>query len=151
MSSLKDAVKELLAEDLSHEKEVVANVKSELKEDGVEVSDADLCAVFFKMRRNSRGPRPEGSAPRRNYVADPNNQRFFINIGSVDGLNRDELIKLVSSNVAGISAGDFKDVYIKDRFSFFEVGKEHTDDVIANLKDQSYGDREVHVELSNRK
>ena len=94
MSSLKDTIKEILAEDLSHEKEVLGKVKAELAEEGVIASDEDLCAVFFKMRRSSaapRSPRPEGV---RSYRSNPNNQRFFINIGSVDGLTRDDLQSL---------------------------------------------------------
>ncbi|HNX16282.1 MAG TPA: DbpA RNA binding domain-containing protein [Bacilli bacterium] len=152
MSSLKDTIKETLAEDLSHEKEVVAKVKAELAEDGVNASDADLCAVFFKLRRSSsssaRGPRPEGG---RRYVANPNNQRFFINIGSVDGLTRDELVKFVNKCAPDISEGDFRDVYIKDRFSFFEVGKEKTDDVLSGINNQKFGSRDVRVEVSVRK
>lgn len=150
MGSLKDTIKELLAEDLSHEKEVVAKVKAELAEDGSEVSDADLAAVFFKMRRNSRGPRPEGGSVR-SYRSNPDNQRFFINIGSVDGLNRDELVKFVCAKAPAIGEGDFRDVYIKDRFSFFEVGKEKTDDVMSGVNGQQYGNRDVRVELSVRK
>ncbi len=151
MSSLKDTIKEILAEDLSHEKEVLGKVKAELAEEGVIASDEDLCAVFFKMRRSSaapRGPRPEGG---RSFRSNPNNQRFFINIGSVDGLTRDELIKFVSKHASEISEGDFRDVYIKDRFSFFEVGKEKTDDVLSGINNQKYGSRDVRVEVSVRK
>jgi len=151
MSSLKDTIKEILAEDLSHEKEVLGKVKAELAEEGVTASDADLCAVFFKMRRSTsapHSPRPEGV---RSYRSNPNNQRFFINIGSVDGLTRDELIKFVSKNASEISEGDFRDVYIKDRFSFFEVGKEKTDDVLNGINNQKYGNRDVRVEVSVRK
>jgi hypothetical protein len=152
MSSLKDTIKEILAEDLSHEKEVLGKVKAELAEEGVIASDVDLCAVFFKMRRSSaapRSPRPEGGV--RTYRSNPNNQRFFINIGSVDGLTRDELIKFVSKHASEISEGDFRDVYIKDRFSFFEVGKDKTDDVLSGINNQKYGSRDVRVEVSVRK
>ena len=150
MSSLKDTIKEILGEDLSHEKEVVAKVKAELAEDGVSVSDEDLCAVFFKLRRAAapRSPRPEGG---RSFRSNLNNQRFFINIGSVDGLNRDELIKFVAEHTSDITEGYFRDVYIKDRFSFFEVGKEKTDDVLNGINNSKYGNRDVRVEVSVRK
>ncbi|MFA7032409.1 MAG: DbpA RNA binding domain-containing protein [Bacilli bacterium] len=150
MSSLKDTIKETLGEDLSHEKEVVAKVKAELAEDEVEVSDEDLCAVFFKLRRNSRPSRSEGGNGRR-FNTNPNNQRFFINIGSVDGLTREELVKFVSDHASDVAENDFRDVYIKDRFSFFEVGKEKTDDVLNGINGQQFGNRDVRVELSVRK
>lgn len=153
MSSLKDTIKETLGEDLSHEKEVVAKVKAELAEEGVEASDADLCAVFFKLRRNSRGPRPEGGSSNggRRFNTNPNNQRFFINIGSVDGLTREELVKFVCGHASEVAENDFRDVYIKDRFSFFEVGKDKTDDVLSGINGQQFGSRDVRVELSVRK
>ena len=150
MSSLKDTIKETLGEDLSHEKEVVAKVKAELAEDGVTASDEDLCAVFFKLRRSSRPARPEGGSGRR-FNTNPNNQRFFINIGSVDGLTRDELVKFVCEHASEVAENDFRDVYIKDRFSFFEVGKEKTDDVLSGINGQQFGSRDVRVELSVRK
>ena len=152
MSSLKDTIKEILAEDLSHEKEVLGKVKAELAEEGVTASDADLCAVFFKLRRNSRPARPEGgSGSGRRFNTNPNNQRFFINIGSVDGLTREELVKFVCEHASEITENDFRDVYIKDRFSFFEVGKEKTDDVLSGINNQKYGSRDVRVEVSVRK
>lgn len=150
MSSLKDTIKETLGEDLSHEKEVVAKVKAELAEEGVEASDEDLCAVFFKLRRSSRPARPEGGSGRR-FNTNPNNQRFFINIGSVDGLTREELVKFVCEHASEVAENDFRDVYIKDRFSFFEVGKEKTDDVLSGINGQQFGSRDVRVELSVRK
>ncbi len=75
-------------------------------------------------------------------------QRFFINLGQFDGLNETDLKDFIVDNTTGVSSKDFIDVYVKDKFSFFELPKDRTDKVMADFGDVSFGERKVSVELS---
>ncbi len=79
-------------------------------------------------------------------------QRFFINVGEFDGFeDNDSLKKLIMDNVPTVKDTDFTDVFIRDKFSFFELPKTVIDDVMKGLIGKKVGDREVNVELSERK
>jgi ATP-dependent RNA helicase DeaD len=80
-----------------------------------------------------------------------NTQRFFINIGMADDLDEDTLKKFITDNVHSVTDKDFTDVYLKDTFSFFELPKTAADDVLKSLIGLHYGEREVNVELSEKK
>ncbi|MCI2068084.1 MAG: DEAD/DEAH box helicase [Bacilli bacterium] len=78
-------------------------------------------------------------------------QRFFINIGYADDLDEDSLRRFILDNVHSVKAADFTDIYLKDTFSFFELPKTASDDVLKSLIGLHFGDREVNVELSEKK
>ena len=78
-------------------------------------------------------------------------QRFFINIGFADDLDEDSLRRFILDNVHSVKAADFTDIYLKDTFSFFELPKTASDDVLKSLIGLHFGDREVNVELSEKK
>ncbi|MFA5282955.1 MAG: DEAD/DEAH box helicase [Bacilli bacterium] len=94
-----------------------------------------------------RSERPE----RKQFPSNPNAQRFFINIGEVDGLNNKELMNFVSKYVPEIKDSDFSDIYIKNTFSFFELPKDDTSAIMEKINGTTYGSRDVRVELSERK
>lgn len=79
-----------------------------------------------------------------------NAQRFFINIGAVDGLGKEDLIHFIKKYIPDIKDEDFSDVYIKGTFAFFELPKERTDAIMSGLNNQKFGKRDVHVELSEK-
>jgi hypothetical protein len=86
-------------------------------------------------------------------AADDNStvQRFFINLGEADGLEADTLKDFVIKNVPSVKAEDFTDAYLKDTFSFFELPKTVAQEVLDKVNGQMYNEREVHVELSEKK
>jgi len=73
-------------------------------------------------------------------------QRFFINLGTMDGATPGDLIKFVS-NVAGISGRDIGRIETKEKFAFIEAPA-HLTDSILGLKGEMFGNRRVSIELS---
>jgi ATP-dependent RNA helicase DeaD len=73
-------------------------------------------------------------------------QRFFINLGTMDGATPGDLIKFVST-VAGISGRDIGRIDTKEKFAFIEAPA-HLTDSILGLKGEMFGNRKVSVELS---
>ena len=73
-------------------------------------------------------------------------QRFFINLGTMDGANPGELLKFVSS-AANISGRNIGRIETKEKFAFIEAPVEFTD-AIMNLKGSMFGNRKVSIELA---
>jgi ATP-dependent RNA helicase DeaD len=73
-------------------------------------------------------------------------QRFFINLGTMDGANPGELLKFVS-NSTGISGRNIGRIETKEKFAFIEAPSEFTD-AIMNLKGEMFGSRRVSIELA---
>ncbi len=73
--------------------------------------------------------------------------RFFINIGKKDSIEPKNIIGMINDHAQDrdINVGD---IDIKDSFSFFEVGKNHTDKILDSLKDQKYKGRQIRVEVA---
>ena len=74
-------------------------------------------------------------------------QKFFINLGTMDGANAGDLIKFVST-VTGISGRDIGRIDAKEKFAFIEAAVQHTD-AILNLKGEMWGNRRVSIELAS--
>jgi ATP-dependent RNA helicase DeaD len=73
-------------------------------------------------------------------------QRFFINLGKMDGVTSGDLLKFVAQ-VAGINGRDIGRIDTKEKFAFIEASSVHTD-AIMNLKGEMYGNRRVSIELA---
>ena len=73
-------------------------------------------------------------------------QRFFINLGTMDGANPGELLKFVS-NSTGISGRNLGRIESKEKFAFIEAPAEFTD-AMMNLKGEMFGTRRVSIELA---
>ena len=90
--------------------------------------------------RGQAGERPQG-------VRDQSGmQRFFINLGTMDGANPGELLKFVST-ATGISGRNIGRIEAKEKFAFIEAPSEFTD-AIMNLKGEMFGTRRVSIELA---
>lgn len=87
-----------------------------------------------------RGERPQGVRVQSGM------QRFFINLGTMDGANPGELLKFVSSTT-GISGRNIGRIEAKEKFAFIEAPSEFTD-AMMNLKGEMYGNRRVSIELA---
>lgn len=74
-------------------------------------------------------------------------QRFFINLGTMDGANPGELLKFVS-NATGISGRNLGRIETKEKFAFIEAPSEMTD-TMMNLKGEMFGSRRVSIELAS--
>jgi hypothetical protein len=102
-------------------------------------------------RPTSRYDRPVQEEINIDFKKNPDAQRFFINIGELDGINKSTLMDYICENVTTVSRDDFSDSYTKDKFSFFELSKEKTDDVMSAMNTLTRSGREVHVELSEKR
>jgi ATP-dependent RNA helicase DeaD len=73
-------------------------------------------------------------------------QRFFVNLGTMDGASPGELLKFIST-VAGISGRNIGRIDTKEKFAFVEAPAEFTD-AIMGLKGEMFGSRRVSIELA---
>jgi ATP-dependent RNA helicase DeaD len=73
--------------------------------------------------------------------------RLFINLGSVDGFSRGDLLGYIC-NTAKISGRSVGKIDVKGVFSFFEVPTEDVEKVNAGFKGADYQGREVRIEVS---
>jgi len=154
-----------LKEDLSAEKQAVSEVCATLSEkEGREVTPLELAAALLKDKMAE----PESALPeekdrsfrhdqsiernkeRKKFVTDPNNQRFFINIGFEDGADEAALKSFVMKSVKSLELDDFADVYLKGTFSFFEVPKDVSADIVHNLEGTYFKEKLIHVEKTER-
>lgn len=77
--------------------------------------------------------------------------RFFINMGHLDGFNRQSL-KVFLSDIADLNERMIFNVDVKNSFSFFETEARFVDKVIAlNKAGIEFNGRNISLELSNRK
>lgn len=92
-------------------------------------------------------PRGDRNAERPQGVRVQNGmQRFFINLGTMDGANPGELLKFVAG-VTGVSGRDIGRIETKEKFAFIEAPA-HLTDAILNMKGEMFGTRRVSIELA---
>src|SRR5574344_886516 len=136
-----------------------AAVVKELSAAGEQFTSETISAAILKMYVDFKNKEAEKKAKQDAKAAaevakaekESNIQRFFINVGMMDNLDKDSLKKLIMDNVPEIKDTDFNDVYLKDTFSFFELPKNFSDDVLAKVAGNKIGDREINVELSEKR
>ena len=89
--------------------------------------------------RGSKGPKIKS-----NY-----HQRFFINLGLNKGLNKGGLLRLICSNT-NIDSKSIGALDLFNEFSFFEVDKKLSNEIIDNLKDKEYDGKTFVVEIASK-
>ncbi|MEL6562243.1 MAG: DEAD/DEAH box helicase [Bacteroidota bacterium] len=60
------------------------------------------------------------------------NQRFFINVGRMDGASKSDLLDFLADE-SGLKKGDFDEVVLNDTHSFFQVKKENIQSIEGNF------------------
>lgn len=158
-----------LKNDLTEEKNAIAEACDALsKKEGRTVLPVELAAILLheKMSGEASAAPAENTTARaysdhhkdsiernkekKKFVTDPNNQRFFINVGYEDGAN-DEIIKqFIMKHAKDVEAGDFADVYVRGTFSFFEIPKDLSKSIIDSIEGTHYGEKLMHVEKTDR-
>ena len=81
---------------------------------------------------------------------DGNMVRLFINLGKKDNLQVSDLVKFIASK-CDIKGKEIGRVDMLDKFSFFEVPKNHLDNVMTSLIGESLKGRKVNIEVANKK
>lgn len=93
-------------------------------------------------------------APNLNYNSEEkrvnNTVRFFIGVGTMDGLEKTDLIKLIAS-VSGLQFAEVRRVEIERSFSFFETDKNHSEKVLKSFVNFKHNGRTVRVEITEKK
>tara|TARA_B110000285_G_scaffold228284_1_gene291034 strand:+ start:133 stop:1839 length:1707 start_codon:yes stop_codon:yes gene_type:complete len=88
--------------------------------------------------KGSNGPR----------IKSDDHQRFFINLGLNTGLNKGGLLRLICSNT-NIDSKSIGALDLFNDFSFFEVEKKLSDEILDNLKDKEYDGNTFKVEIAS--
>lgn len=76
--------------------------------------------------------------------------RFHINIGSKDKLNPGRLMGIINKNPK-LSAVEIGDIEILKKFSFFEVDKTKSNEILEHFNNQDFQGVELKVELTKNK
>jgi ATP-dependent RNA helicase DeaD len=100
---------------------------------------------YQKAQEIDIAARPQGGVDRGVRVSS-GMQRFFINLGKMDGVTSGDLLKFVAQ-AAGINGRDIGRIDTKEKFAFIEANSMYTD-AIMNLKGEMYGNRRVSIELA---
>lgn len=101
---------------------------------------------YQKAQEIDVAPRGQGQERTQGARVASGMQRFFINLGKMDGVTSGELLKFIAQS-AGISGRDIGRIDTKEKFAFIEAESSHTD-AIMNIKGAMYGNRKVSIELA---
>ena len=147
MDSFKDLVSNFKDEEVLHYDSFKAKFDDMAKEDLVKGIYGFMFENTLKRYQKAQdidvASRPAGQQGVR---ATTGMQRFFINLGTMDGATPGDLIKFVSQ-ATGIAGRDIGRIDTKEKFAFLEAPVQHTD-AIMNLKGEMYGTRRVSIELA---
>ncbi len=76
-----------------------------------------------------------------------NDVRMFINIGKMDKINKSKLENIIIEN-ASITKKDITNIELFDKFSFFNIPLELSEEVLKNLNNAVYNNRKIALEIS---
>ena len=75
--------------------------------------------------------------------------RFFINLGKMDELDVPTLLELLD-DCCGVTKKNVGKIDLKGAYSFFEIDKEKSQDIIKGFQGMEFGGRTVRVELTEQ-
>lgn len=93
---------------------------------------------------DGKSPDSGRSGKRANY------SRYFINLGTTDGLKPAQLIGMIN-DFTGIRNIDIGEIDIMKNFSFFEADSNYQSEVIEGFKGQRLKNREINVEVAEKR
>ena len=103
---------------------------------------------FLSYYENSKDLNGNDSGDQRNYD-DENLTRFYINLGKMDEMNPAVLIGLINENLKKRNV-EIGQIEILKSFSFFEVDKNYTDDILENFSNVTFNNRSIIVEVTKK-
>jgi ATP-dependent RNA helicase DeaD len=103
---------------------------------------------FLSYYENTKDLNGDDSRDRIKYD-DENLTRFYINLGKMDKLNPAVLIGLINENLKKRDV-EIGQIEILKSFSFFELDKNYTDDVLESFQNTYFNNRSVSVEVTNK-
>lgn len=103
----------------------------------------------LNLKPDKNAKEQSGRRSRGNRSNDANKVRFFVSLGSKNGLNAGGLIRTVCE-FTGLQGKEIGRIDIKDSFSFFEADKEFKDGILHQLKGAKYEGQHFNVEEGNK-
>jgi len=101
-------------------------------------------------RRSNRDGRTSNGYQKDSRKRKMDMDRFHINIGSKDKLNPGRLMGIINKN-PNLSAVEIGDIEILKKFSFFEVDKAKSKEILEHFNNQDFQGLELKVELTKSK
>ena len=101
-------------------------------------------------RRSSRDGRSSDGYQKDSRKRKMDMARFHVNIGSKDKLNPGRLMGIINKNPK-LSAVEIGDIEILKKFSFFEVDKAKSNEILEHFNNQDFDGVELKVELTKSK
>uniref|UniRef100_UPI004049A4A6 DEAD/DEAH box helicase n=1 Tax=Fulvivirga sp. TaxID=1931237 RepID=UPI004049A4A6 len=98
--------------------------------------------------KGDRGDR--GDRGRSSDRVESKNDRYFVNLGNIDGINKGELADFVAET-SGLDKKLIEGVIIEDRRSYFELEKGHAKTINSAFAGLFVNDREIRVNLDRPK
>ncbi|MBX2955113.1 MAG: DEAD/DEAH box helicase [Cyclobacteriaceae bacterium] len=102
---------------------------------------------FLDYYRNAPDLNVNGQSGDRSAERYSTGDRFFINLGKMDNLDKADLLEMLD-DCCGVGKKFVGKIDIKGAYSFFEVEKEKSDAIIPGFKGVEYEGRQVRVELT---
>ena len=79
-----------------------------------------------------------------------NMTRFFFNLGKKDNLRKMDLLDIINkATKKSRKRPDVGDIEILEKFSFFEVDKEFSQEILSNLGSMKFKGKEMRAEVAN--
>lgn len=105
---------------------------------------------FLEYYKNAPDLNVDGSSSRERSGGPAGNTKLFVNLGEMDGLNKDTLKEYISE-VSGVALSDITWADVKGSFSFVEVKPEAVEVIMGTFKNQRYNNRSVRFESRGNK
>ncbi|RUT79237.1 DEAD/DEAH box helicase [Ancylomarina longa] len=106
---------------------------------------------FWEYYKNTPDLNMKSSTQKRAIRAsdrgDSNEDRMFINVGKKDGIDVPRLLNLIHKQ-CGVRGKNIGRVDLKGVFSFFDVEKQYTDEIIKGFAGAVVGGRTIRIEIS---
>lgn len=98
--------------------------------------------------RNRKDRKDSKDGNKRNKKSKKGNfTRFFFNLGKRDNLNKVTVIDLINKNTKGARA-DIGEIDIRDKFTFFEVDANYTDQLLKKINQLSFNGKNMSLEIA---
>lgn len=105
---------------------------------------------FLEYYRNAPDLNGESKGSDRGSERYATGDRFFINLGKMDDLDVPTLLELLD-DCCGVTKKNVGKIDLKGAYSFFEIDKEKSQDIIKGFEGMEFGGRTVRVELTEQK
>ncbi|GAA4823254.1 DEAD/DEAH box helicase [Algivirga pacifica] len=100
-------------------------------------------------RNNRSGDRRKGAGKER-FGLKTAQERFFMNLGEIDDLNKGALVRMICDRT-GINSANLGSIDLKREYTFFDVEKKVAGKILTQLHGTNYKGRKVKVEVAQKK